>query len=361
MLAVFVVVGAGAAVVLAEPFGEGSAPPPVRAGGQTALEVVREGPVAQQINQSGTLTYAGRADGTPYSIVNQQRGIYTWVPSTGDTVKCGKIIYWAGDRPVPLLCASKPAYRDLAVGDEGRDVRDLNRNLVKLGYADKSELDSDSDYFGSETAEALENLQDDLGADETGTLRLGDAVFLPGPLRISKAMAKLGGAAMPGQQLAEATTLDRLVTVELDPAQQSQVKMGDRAQITLPDNSTTSGKVTRIGVVATGEDSGEQGSGAGSSSATVPIYIELAKPKDAGSLDQAPVQVEITTKGVDKALVVPVTALLGRSGGYAVEKVDAQGTSVLVPVTLGLFDNASGVVQVTGALRPGDRVVVPAT
>jgi hypothetical protein len=32
-----------------------------------------------------------------------------------------------------------------------------------------------------------------------------------------------------------------------------------------------------------------------------------------------------------------------------------------VPVTPGIFDDNSGLVQVTGALTPGQRVVVPAT
>jgi hypothetical protein len=30
-----------------------------------------------------------------------------------------------------------------------------------------------------------------------------------------------------------------------------------------------------------------------------------------------------------------------------------------VPVTVGLFDDNAGLVQVTGNLRPGERVVVP--
>ena len=57
---------------------------------------------------------------------------------------------------------------------------------------------------------------------------------------------------------------------------------------------------------------------------------------------------------------MPVAALLARSGGwYAVETVDARGRHHLVPVTLGAFDDADGLVQVRGALRPGDRIVVP--
>jgi multidrug efflux pump subunit AcrA (membrane-fusion protein) len=79
-----------------------------------------------------------------------------------------------------------------------------------------------------------------------------------------------------------------------------------------------------------------------------------------GTWDQAPVQVGITTATVPDALVVPVTALLARSGGgYAVEVVGP--SNHLVPVSLGLFDDADGLVQVTGSrLAAGQEVVVPA-
>ena len=74
-------------------------------------------------------------------------------------------------------------------------------------------------------------------------------------------------------------------------------------------------------------------------------------------------QVGITTARVPSALVVPVNALLARSrGGYAIEVVGTDGTNHLVPVSLGLFDDAEGLVQVTGSrLVAGQEVVVPAT
>ena len=69
---------------------------------------------------------------------------------------------------------------------------------------------------------------------------------------------------------------------------------------------------------------------------------------------------DITTKGVESALSVPVTALVGKSGGgFAVEVVRAGGRRELVAVKLGLFDTAGGRVQVEGDLREGDHVVVP--
>jgi multidrug efflux pump subunit AcrA (membrane-fusion protein) len=75
------------------------------------------------------------------------------------------------------------------------------------------------------------------------------------------------------------------------------------------------------------------------------------------------VQVGITTASVPNAVVVPVTALLARSrGGYAVEVVGPGASNHLVPVSLGLFDDAEGLVQVTGsALAAGQKVVVAST
>ena len=70
--------------------------------------------------------------------------------------------------------------------------------------------------------------------------------------------------------------------------------------------------------------------------------------------------VYITTDTVSGALVVPVGALLAQSsGGYAVEVAGAGNTRRLVAVTAGIFDDTDGLVQVTGALTPGERVVVP--
>jgi len=125
-------------------------------------------------------------------------------------------------------------------------------------------------------------------------------------------------------------------------------------QITLPGNTPVTGRVAGFGRVA----QAEQGSQA--TDATIPTFISLDDPAKAGGLDQAPVDVDITTKGVRNALSVPVTALVGKSGGgFAVEVVRAGGRRELVAVRLGLFDTGGGRVQVDGDLRAGDSVVVP--
>jgi multidrug efflux pump subunit AcrA (membrane-fusion protein) len=57
-----------------------------------------------------------------------------------------------------------------------------------------------------------------------------------------------------------------------------------------------------------------------------------------------------------------VGALLAQApGGYIVEVTGPGNRRRYVPVTTGIFDDADGLVQVTGALTPGQRVVVPAT
>ncbi len=91
--------------------------------------------------------------------------------------------------------------------------------------------------------------------------------------------------------------------------------------------------------------------------------VTPSDPAATGRWDQAPVQVGITTATVPNALVVPVTALLARSGGgYAVEVVGTGARNHLVPVSLGLFDDAEGLVQVTASgLAAGQKVVVPST
>jgi hypothetical protein len=146
------------------------------------------------------------------------------------------------------------------------------------------------------------------------------------------------------------------VQVNLDPSQQGQVKKRDRAEIMLPGNRSVKGRVARFGRVAQAP-AGQDGKAA---DATVPTFISLDDPAKAGGLDKAPVQVDITTKGVARALSVPVTALVGRSGGgFAVEIERDGGRRELVAVKLGLFDTSGGRVQVEGELRAGDSVVVP--
>ena len=172
-----------------------------------------------------------------------------------------------------------------------------------------------------------------------------------------------------------------MVTVDLDVSQEYLVKAGDAVSIVLPNGtSTVGGRIEAIGTVATCPSGGATGSGtgaqSGSSSAststcssggsgsnsgpTVPVTITLDNTPPGSTLDEAPVNVNITTQTARNVLAVPVNALLAlQSGGYGVDVVIGSA-SHLVGVTTGLY--ANNLVQVSGSgISAGMRVQVPSS
>jgi hypothetical protein len=304
--------------------------------------------------QTATLGYAGS-----YTVTGQGAGTLTWLPPAGRVIRQGQVLYKTDNgSPVVLLYGSVPDWRTLDEGLTGQDVTQLNHDLVRLGYASSTDVAAAGwDYYSWETAYAVQLLEEHLGVSfPPGSLALGQVVFKPRALRVSQVTASLGGPAT-GPVLT-ATSDRQVVTISLDVSDQSEVKAGDAVTVTLPDGTTTPGVVSSVGTVATTTTtSGQQGPGP---TTTIPVQVRLTDPKAAGSLDQAPVTVNITTgSSPGPVLAVPVTALVARSpGGYVVEVVGPGNTRHWVPVTPGIFDDADGLVQVTGALTPGQRVVV---
>ncbi|MGH7733279.1 MAG: efflux RND transporter periplasmic adaptor subunit [Gemmatimonadales bacterium] len=355
MAAAVILVAAAAAAGVVVMSSANQAPPSVQEPPANTAKV-EQGKLSAIVSLFGTLTYRARSDGSPYAVINQARGTYTSLPTAGDQVGCGDVLYRVDDAPVLLLCGPVPAYRNLRAGDVGNDVRQLNQNLHTLGYDGGLEIDPTDEAFTPKTQTALEKLQHDKGVAVTGELGIGGAVFLPEPARIAKVTGELGGPAQPGSQVLDATSDTPEVQVALDPSQQGEIKAGDAAQITLPGNRLATGKVERLGTVAQ-ILAGPNGNGG---AATIPAYISLDDPAAARGFDAAPVQVDIATEGVQNVLSVPVTALVGKTGGgFAVEVVRTDGRHELVAVKLGLFDTSAGRVQVEGDLREGDQVVVP--
>ncbi len=288
---------------------------------------------------------AADAQATAYG----QDSTFTSVPSAGEIVRRGQRLFSIDGQPVLLLYGPTVATRAFAAGmSPGADVAELNANLDALGYAHGLT----GDAFTAATAAAVGRLQAAHGEAATGELLLGSVVFEPGPIRVTAVAptVAVGSPATPGPVLS-ASWITRQVSIQLDAGLEGQVKVGDPVTITLPDNQTTPGRISYVSSVAT---TGQNGS-------TIAVDAVPTDPGATGGLDQAPVNVSITTASVSNVLVVPVDALLAlSSGGYAVEEVGAGGAHQLVPVTTGLFDDADGLVQVSGSgLAAGQRVVVP--
>ncbi len=298
---------------------------------------------------TATLGYAGS-----YPVTGQGGGTLTWLPPAGQVIRQGQVLYQTGNgSPVVLLYGSAPDWRALDAGLTGQDVAQLNHDLVDLGYAGRVDFAALGwDYFSWATAQGVQRLEAHLGvAFPAGSLSLGQVVFEPVALRVSQVTGRLGGPA--NGPVLTATSDRHVVTIPLDDSDQPELKAGNQVTITLPDGKTTPGVVSSVSRVAL------SGSGPGAAT-TIPVQVRLTDPKAAGHLDQAPVTVNITTaSSPGPVLAVPVTALLARSPrGYVVEVAGPGNTRRWVPVTPGIFDGADGLVQVTGSLTPGQRVVV---
>jgi len=324
----------------------------------TSTATVKRETLSSQTTVNATLEYSGSytvtvPSGSSSSGSHGSPGAgpetFTWLSPAGSVIRQGQVLYRTNNGvPTYLLYGKVPAWRELTEGMRGADVAQLNHDLVKLGYSGSGYIAAEGwKYFSWDTRYGLEQLQAKLGLEQTGALPLGQAVFQPRALRVATVRASLGAAA--SGPVFSATSARHVVSISLDAADQSEVTNGDPVTITLPDGSVTPGVISSVGKVA-------HGSG---SSATISVQVKLDHPGAAGHLDQAPVTATITTSQVRNVLAVPAAALLARPGGYAVEVVSGGGHR-LVPVRVGLADPAAGMVQVTGNLAAGERVVVPA-
>jgi hypothetical protein len=313
-----------------------------------ATQPVVRANLSEQTPVDGTLGYAGS-----YTVTGAGGGTLTWLPSVGQVIRQGQVLYKTDlTDPVVLLYGQLPDWRVLDEGVTGADVTQLNRDLVSLGYADRADISAEGwDYFSWETKVGVDALQSAAGiSSPSGSLAVRSVVFEPRAIRVTSLLGSLGNPA--AGPLLSATSDQHVVSIALNTSDESEVAVGDTVSITLPDGASTPGKISSVGTVASGSGS----------SATIPVTVTLTEPSAAGNLDEAPVTAEITAESVSNVLAVPVGALLAQSPGrYAVEVTGPDNTRRLVPVAVGLFDDSSSLVQVTGNLTPGQLVVVPST
>ncbi|HEY6279276.1 MAG TPA: peptidoglycan-binding domain-containing protein [Streptosporangiaceae bacterium] len=320
--------------------------------------------VRQQSTVTGALGYAGSysviAPGNPAATAGT--ATVTWLPAAGAVVYRGQPVYAVNGQPVVLFYGSQPAWRDLAPGvSGGRDVRQLNHNLAALGYGPGLA----GDQFTLATELAVENWQQAAGLPVTGTVPLGQIVFLPGPLLVGQQVAAAGGPVPAGTPVVQGTSTIPDVQVPLDPNAAATVRAGNRVLVTLPNGAADPGVVTQVSRVAQNPASGSQSQNGpgGQQAPTVPATVRLLRPWH-GALDQAQVQVAITFAVDRDVLAVPITALLARPGGQFAVVVVGGGpgrtTRRTVPVRTGLFDETAGDVEVSGpGLAAGQYVEVP--
>lgn len=260
-----------------------------------------------------------------------------------------------------VLYGDMPAYRTMEPGTSGDDVRQLQENLVDLGYLDREQLPADGD-FDEATAAAVQRWQQDVGHRVDATVSTADVLFVDGPVQIGTWSAGIE----VGQDLPAGTTLASLTVIEtptggvmtttqriaanLPLSDRDLVREGITVNVELPDDTDVAGTVVAINPSpvadpATGEN-------------VVELTIQLHSPASALWIG-ASVVVEITETLIQDALVVPATALVALvEGGSAVEVLADDGRTRLIGVETGLF--VDGDVEVLSPeVVAGMRVVVP--
>ncbi len=125
-------------------------------------------PISFRSSSAGVVTVAGLASGFVTDVVDE-----------GTFVTSGDVLYEVNAVPIVVLEGDLPQYRAFnSRMSDGPDVQQLEQALSDLGYDPDNALTIDED-FTTATADAIENLQEAIGAEITGTLALGDVIFAP--------------------------------------------------------------------------------------------------------------------------------------------------------------------------------------
>jgi peptidoglycan hydrolase-like protein with peptidoglycan-binding domain len=348
---VLVLVAAGAGLAIAG--GDGDQAAAETASPATATAQIERQDLVETNTVDGTLGYS-----RVRTVVNRWPGTVTWTPTAGAVVKVNRPLYEVDGRRVYLLDGSYPAYRELTPGLTGNDVRQLERNLRRLGFDRDRQMSVDGTWDAGTTA-AVRSWQRSKGIAETGVIEWGRVVFQPGRRRVATITARAGSPAASGGPAGEqspaplmtTTSTRRIVTVDLETTQFALARKGARVRVEMPDGTNVAGTITRVGRIATRKPAGAEDD---DPPATIKLTIRIKRSPGVG-LDQAPVDVDLEKRRARDVLTIPVTALLAREGGsFAVEVRDGDRRRI-VRVKTGLYTD--GDVEISGdGVRAGMTV-----
>ncbi len=145
------------------------------------------------------------------------------------------------------------------------------------------------------------------------------------------------------------STSELRVEVSVGVADADEFSEGQSVTITLADENQVPGNVVDVGPVTRANQQADP---------AVTVTIEVIADADT-ELVEGNVTVTTISEAIEGALTVPTRGLVSLAeGGFAVEVVNADGTTGLVAVEIGAFDD--GYVEVTeGNISVGAEIVVP--
>ncbi len=304
---------------------------------------IESGVLSDRVSGSGSVTYE-RTD----TITVSGGGVVTGRPlAVGRTIGAGGILTEIESRPVFVFAGKFPFYRDLARGDQGADVAQLQSGLRAAGHPVPQ---SETGTFGVATSAAVKALYAADGYVAPSGFPVADlsvAASLP---------ATVDAAPVIGSRLEDGSTVATLAhgqlvaRVTLDAGAFTSVSNGQQVELTGDGiGSPLSGKVATLSP--------------GGSHSDPQVTITLTAPPRA-DLAGRPVVATITIKAVQHSgLIVPTRAVADDSSGTAnvIIKVATARQSEAVRV-LGSLDGRSVIEpadpSAAATLKPGALVQV---
>jgi peptidoglycan hydrolase-like protein with peptidoglycan-binding domain len=234
----------------------------------------------------------------------------------------------------------------------GIDIQQLEDALIDLGFDADGSLVADGTYT-LETYQAVLDFQLATGLETDGILDLGEIIFLPSAVRVTDQLTTQGSFVGPDTPILGISLSEKVVYMALPADDQGILSVGDAVTVEMPDNTQVSATVVFVSQTAiTGQNEWDP--------AWFEVRIALDDPSVAAGLDEAPVDVIIISDSVSDVRAIPVSALVALlEGGYAVEVDTGNGQVQLIAIEVGFFGSDNLIEIISGALEPGDQVVVP--
>jgi peptidoglycan hydrolase-like protein with peptidoglycan-binding domain len=158
--------------------------------------------IAQQDLTSYTESSATLGFTEEVTVASPVAGTVTGLLSEGSAVTAGTVVGTIDGAPVVAMIGDVPGWRDLdADSDDGVDVRQLETNLVALGYDPDGDIEIDETYDDA-TEAAVEAWETALGVeDPDGEVPAGQIVFVSGDLVVGEVSVTLGASVSDGGSL----------------------------------------------------------------------------------------------------------------------------------------------------------------
>lgn len=165
---------------------------------------------------------------TDVSVVSHGAGTITALPEVGTIIEQGDVLFEVDGNPVIALYGDIPAYRTMADQSTdltGQDILQLEEALDVLGFVSAGEMTVDGE-FTSATANVVEQWQAAIGAEEDGSVNLGEVVFIAGPSEVSSVNSAVGDAVGNGQPVLTVSGPEPMTGRDVEQLETALVALG---------------------------------------------------------------------------------------------------------------------------------------